>query len=196
MSKNIIKVFIIGILLLFGGTIEAKTSADYTAGYHDGCSSAKGHYTRSRYKYANSSRYHRGWLKGKRACAKKRPVKNTKKRKKVVRHTKSRNNVGVCNTEIPWTAFRRGWDDGLRSAKGRFYVDRRGCAAYRHGWISGYRSCHCGDLKKPDSYAEGYYQGCSSTNDTMIRDDYYYNRSSKYRKGWIQGYRDCRSIYR
>jgi hypothetical protein len=97
---------------------------------------------------------------------------------------------------VPWTAYRKGWDDGLRSAKGRFRIDRRGCVAYRRGWVNGYRSCHCGDLKKPDSYAEGYYQGCASTHDIVIRDGYYYRTSPGYKHGWVQGYRDCRGIYR
>ncbi len=194
MKKSFAKVLLIGLLLLLGGSMEARVSSDYTAGYNDGCLSARGHYTRSAYKYRHSTHYHKAWLKGKRVCLTKR--KYTKKKRKKITHRRKRAYVGPCNTEVPWVAFRKGWDDGLRSAKGRFYVNRRGCAAYRRGWISGYRSCHCGELKKPDSYAEGYYQGCSSANDIKLRDDYYYGKSSGYRKGWIQGFRDCRGIYR
>jgi hypothetical protein len=186
--------FKIVLMLVFTiGAVQARSSStpDYQAGYDDGCSSAKGHYTRSAYKYRHSSRYHSGWLKGKKGCVKRKVTK-----RKVRRHRTKKTYYKSCNSEVPWTAFRRGWNHGNRSAKGRFYVDRRGCAAYRQGWVNGYRDCHCGDLKKPDSYAEGYYAGCVSVSSFKIRDDYYYTTRSGYRHGWIQGYKDCRGIYR
>jgi hypothetical protein len=184
--RILIKVLIV--LILSVGMAEGK-STDSTAGYSDGCRSARGHYTRSKYKYKHSTHYHKAWLKGKRACVRKRVTKKH-------RHVKHRTKYVSCNTEVPWTAFRRGWRHGNRSAKGHFYVDRRGCAAYRQGWVNGYRDCHCGDLKKPDSYAEGYYAGCVSVASVKVRDDYYYKTRSGYRHGWIQGYRDCRGMYR
>ncbi len=197
MRIHIARIVLIGALLLLGGTADAKMSSDSKAGYNDGCRSARGHFTRSAYKYRHSTRYHRSWLRGKKACAR-RHVKRTRHR---VRHTTTRRHhartrYGACNTEVPWIAFRRGWAHGNRSARGRFYVDHRGCAAYRRGWVSGYRNCHCGELKQPDSYAEGYYAGCSSVASLKIRDDYYYKTRSGYRHGWIQGYRDCRGMYR
>jgi hypothetical protein len=185
--RVIFKFFILGVLSV--GFINAAT-LDTKAGYSDGCRTAKGHYTRSAYKYKHSKTYHRGWLRGKRTCKRTRVKKHIRKRH-VAKRTYS-----SCNSEVPWTAFRRGWNHGNRSAKGRFYVDRRGCAAYRQGWVNGYRDCHCGDLKKPDSYAEGYYAGCVSVSSFKIRDDYYYTTRSGYRHGWIQGYKDCRGIYR
>ena len=171
--------------------LQASASADAKAGQHDGCSSARGHYTRSAYKYSHSKVYHRAWRKGKRSC-----VRTKKKiRHHHVRHHKVTHS-SPCNTEVSWVAFRRGWNHGNRSAKGHFYVDRRGCAAYRRGWINGYRDCHCGDLKKPASYAEGYYAGCSSIFSLRIRDDSYYRTHSGYAHGWMQGYKDCRAVYR
>jgi len=188
------------IVLLAVGVAGAKTpagSADSRAGYHDGCSSARGHYTRSRYKYAHSKSYHRAWLRGKRKCAHRPKARHHRLKRHHARrhHTHTRRHVAPCNTQVPWEAFRRGWDHGYRSARGHFFVDRRGCAAYRQGWVSGYRACHCPDRQKPDSYASGYAQGCSSTAHLKIRDNLYYKRSRSYRHGWIQGYRDCRGIY-
>jgi len=186
--KKVIKIMAVLSVVLSG--VYAGASSDGRAGYHDGCRSARGHYTRSSYKYQHSKTYHRQWRKGKRHCA--RP------RKKVVRrrhHVKRTVHYRPCNTQVPWEAFRRGWRHGNRSARGHFYVDRRGCAAYRQGWVNGYRDCHCGDLKKPDTYAEGYYAGCSSTFSLKIRDNYYYKTRAGYRHGWIQGYQDCRGLY-
>ena len=192
-----IRIILLMVIVMAAGVAkpaQTGTSADAKAGYHDGCSSARGHYTRSRYKYAHASRYRHGWLRGKRACARTKVRKHHR-----VRHPRAyhhRRKVGSCNTEVPWVAFRRGYDHGYRSAKGHFYVDRRGCAAYRRGWVSGYRACHCPDRQKPDSYASGYAQGCSSVSSLKIRDDLYYQTSRGYRHGWIQGYRDCRGMYR
>ena len=167
---------------------QVAQSADAQAGYHDGCMSGRGQYTRSAYKYKHSKVYHRAWRKGKHSCARKKKRVHRRYRK-VPRHRS-------CNQEVPWVAFRRGWNHGNRSARGDFYVDRRGCAAYRQGWISGYRDCHCGTLKNPNRYAEGYYAGCSSIFSLKIRDDYYYRTSLGYAKGWIQGYKDCKAVYR
>jgi len=187
--KKLLFVLTFGVFLLVPA--YAQTTPDAKAGYHDGCRSARGHYTRSAYKYRHSSRYHRGWLRGKRACA-----RTHARKRHVAHHRRVRSHAAACNTETPWIAFRRGWRHGNRSARGHFYVDRRGCADYRRGWVSGYRNCHCGDLKRPDSYAEGYYAGCSSVARVRIRDDYYYTTRPGYRRGWIQGWRDCRGIYR
>ena len=194
MSLNMVNYFIKTLLILslsIGWVQAASSTSDKTAGYNDGCRSAQGHYTRSAYKYSHSKVYHRAWRQGKRSCV--------RKKKKVRHHHVRRHKVthySPCNTEVSWVAFRRGWRHGNRSARGHFYVDRRGCAAYRRGWINGYRDCHCGDLKKPDSYAEGYYAGCSSVFSLRIRDDYYYRTRSGYAHGWIQGYKDCRAVYR
>ena len=177
--------------VLMAGLVQAKVVSDSKAGYNDGCRSARGHYTRSAYKYRHSTRYHQSWLQGKKACSKKHTA-----RKRTVRRRHTARKYVACNIETPWIAFRRGWTHGNRSARGHFYVDRRGCAAYRQGWVSGYRNCHCGNVKNPDTYAEGYYAGCSSTFRTTIRDDYYYSTRSGYRKGWQQGYRDCQGMYR
>ncbi len=184
-------ILLTALVMAVGVAKPARTdiSADAKAGYHDGCSSARGHYTRSRYKYAYSSIYHREWLRGKRACVR----TGVRKQHRVHHHTRT---YGTCNSEAPWIAFRRGYDHGYRSAKGHFYADRKGCAAYRRGWVSGYRACHCPDRQKPDSYAGGYVQGCSSTHELKIRDDLYYRTSRSYYYGWNQGYKDCRSLYR
>lgn len=179
------------ILTMTLGLAQAKTTSDTKAGYNDGCRSARGHYTRSAYKYRHSTRYHSSWRKGKRACTKKHTVK-----KHTVHRHRSTQKYVACNTETPWVAFDRGWRHGNRSARGHFYVDHRGCGAYRQGWVSGYRDCHCGTIKNPDSYAEGYYAGCSSVFSIKMRDNYYYKTRSGYRHGWIQGYRDCRGNYR
>jgi hypothetical protein len=187
--KLLTKLLIIG--LVFGTMLHARpaASSDAKAGYNDGCRSARGHYTRSAYKYKHSGAYHKGWLRGKRACKRRKTLKRDRKR-----HTSKR--YRSCNTEVPWEAFRRGWEHGNLSARGRFRVDRNGCAAYRQGWVSGYRDCHCNDLKKPDSYAEGYYAGCVSAPQLTIRDDHYHRTQAGYREGWKQGYKDCRAMYR
>ena len=165
------------------------TVADRQAGYHDGCRSARGHYTRSAYKYSHSKRYHRGWRQGRRACARKTKVRHPHHASRKIRYRS-------CNSAVPWKAFQRGWYHGNRSARGHFHVDHGGCAAYRQGWVNGYRDCHCGDRKNPHNYAEGYYAGCMSIYSVPIRDDYYYQNYSGYRNGWRQGYQDCRSVYR
>lgn len=190
-----VKKFFVIVIFLIGtitpGLQAASGTSDKTAGYNDGCRSARGHYTRSAYKYSHSKAYHNAWRKGKRSCV--------RKKKKIRRrhvHRRKATRYRPCNTEVSWVAFRRGWNHGNRSARGHFYVDRRGCAAYRQGWINGYRDCHCDDLKKPDSYAEGYYAGCSSIFSLRIRDDYYYRTRPGYAHGWLQGYRDCRAVYR
>ena len=188
------------VVLLSSGLVQARSAnvSDTKAGYNDGCQSARGHYTRSAYKYRHSTRYHSGWRKGKRACARKRHAVKKRHTPKKRHHVKrrTRTHYASCNSEVSWIAFRRGWTHGNRSAKGHFRVDKRGCAAYRQGWVNGYRDCHCGDLKKPDTYAEGYYAGCSSVFSLKIRDDRYYRTRSGYRNGWKQGYRDCRGNYR
>lgn len=183
--RQFLRIIVIGAMLFFGGLVQAKGSLDYKAGYNDGCSSSRGHYTRSAYKYKNSKSYHKGWRKGKRSCVKR---KRTKRKARSSR----KHYVKSCNTESPWVAFQRGWDDGYSSAKGRYRRSSRGCAAYRHGWVSGYRSCHCSDKRKAHSYTEGYNSGCiSGAGGVDIKDEGYYRSSSKYRKGWNQGYRDC-----
>ena len=188
MFKQICRVGIVGGLLLFAATAQAKTSPDYSAGYHDGCTSSKGNYTRSAYKYRHSGAYHRGWRKGKRSCRRYRSSK-----RKV--HRASKHYTKNCTTEVPWVAFRKGWDDGYRSAKGKYYRNSSGCAAYRRGWVNGYRSCHCAVRRTPDSYTEGYYSGCtSSAGDEEIMNEGYYQTSPRYRKGWREGYNDCLSL--
>jgi len=187
--KKLIKIIAVLSVVLSG--VHAGASSDGRAGYHDGCRSAHGHYTRSTYKYKHSKTYHRQWRKGKRSCA--------HPKKKVIRHRHRAKHVTLqrsCKTQVSWEAFRQGWQHGNRSARGHFYVDRSGCAAYRQGWVNGYRDCHCGEHKKPDSYAEGYYAGCSSTVSLKIRDNYYYKTRAGYRHGWVQGYQDCRGVYR
>ena len=187
--KKLIKIIAVLSVVLSG--VHAGASSDGRAGYHDGCRSAHGHYTRSTYKYKHSKTYHRQWRKGKRSCA--------HPKKKVIRHRHRAKHVTLqrsCKTQVSWEAFRQGWKHGNRSARGHFYVDRSGCAAYRQGWVNGYRDCHCGEHKKPDSYAEGYYAGCSSTVSLKIRDNYYYKTRAGYRHGWVQGYQDCRGVYR
>ncbi len=166
------------------------STPDSSAGYHDGCQSARGHYTRSAYKYSHSEAYHRAWLRGKRACARKKTTKTRRVRRK---HTTK---AAVCDRtqENSWDAFRRGWRDGLRSAKGGLRVDRRGCAPYRRGWISGYRSCKCPASRRPDTYDRGYYHGCSSVIDFQVKDEYQFLHSAPYWKGWNQGWRDCLRI--
>jgi len=188
---KIIRIILLMMFVVAVGVANPAQSgtSDKTAGYNDGCRSARGHYTRSAYKYSHSKGYHRAWRQGKRSCVKKKIRHRHVRRHKVIHNR-------PCNSEVSWVAFRRGWNHGNRSARGHFYVDRRGCAAYRRGWINGYRDCHCGDLKKPDSYAEGYYAGCSSTFSLRIRDDYYYRTRSGYAHGWVQGYKDCRAVYR
>jgi len=123
-----IVVWAVGFGMLYAGS-------DRKAGYNDGCSSGKGHYTRSVYKYRHSKAYHSGWRKGKRACARK--VKSR-------RHTRVRH-VRSCNTEVPWEAFRRGYVDGFNAAKRGSQRHGKGCSEYHRGWESGYRSCGCID---------------------------------------------------
>lgn len=173
-------------MIIFSTAAHAKTSPDYRAGYNDGCSSSKGHYTRSAYKYRHSRVYKMAWRKGKRIC------KKYKKPNRKIRHkTVARNGTKRCATEAPWVAFQRGWDDGYRSAKGRYISDSRGCAAYRRGWVSGYRSCACKDSRDKDKYTSGYYHGCMNSYGygTEINN----NDSSAYRRGWKQGLEDCSS---
>jgi len=170
------------------------STPDSSAGYHDGCQSARGHYTRSAWKYRHSTAYHRAWLQGKRACARKHTKKRTKRRHHVRRKHPVKTAVCDRTDENSWDAFRRGWRDGLRSAKGHFRVDRRGCAPYRRGWISGYRSCKCPQNRRPDTYDRGYYHGCNSVIEFKIKDEYQFLNSTPYRKGWNQGWRDCLRI--
>jgi hypothetical protein len=195
-----IKRFIWIALFVFSSTIAVSaghpsgrpvSTPDAHAGYADGCQSARGHYTRSRYKYRHSTLYKQQWRKGYRACKR-------KKRTRTHRVKRPHTSALRCDktTENPWDAFRRGWRDGLRSAKGHFRVDRRGCAPYRRGWISGYRSCKCPKTRRADTYDRGYYHGCNSVIEYKIKDEYQFGRSVPYRNGWNQGWRDCRSIYR
>ncbi|NKQ40784.1 MAG: hypothetical protein HF962_04355 [Sulfurovum sp.] len=190
MTKEFLRILIVGMLLFFASLAQAKGNPDYRAGYNDGCSSGKGHYTRSAYKYRYSSSYKSAWRKGKRTCTKRSKTKRKIRRKPVVKsYAKS------CSTEVPWEEFLRGWDDGLRSAKGRYTKERKGCASYRHGWVSGYRSCQCVDDRRVDTYVEGYHSGCkSSTEKDMIRNDSYFQSSPKYHQGWTQGFKDCEKI--
>ena len=111
-------------------------------------------------------------------------------------HARHQRYARTCDNINAWDAFRLGWRDGLRSARGKFRIDRHRCDAYRKGWVGGYRSCHCDHGNRPGSYPAGYHQGCASTHDLKIRDDYYYERSRRYREGWIQGYRDCKGPYK
>ena len=188
MLRHIVRWGIVSGLLLFAGVAQAKTSPDYRAGYNDGCSSSRGHYTRSAYKYRHSSTYHSGWRKGKHSCTRHRTSKRKVRRRYQYRAKK-------CNTEAPWVAFQHGWDDGYRSAKGKYRYSDRGCASYRHGWVSGYRSCHCAAQRRPDSYVEGYHDGCASrAGGEEIKEEGYYQTSPRYHKGWMQGYEDCQSI--
>ncbi len=183
--KSIVRLVLLGTLVFWGTATYAKGSLDYRAGYNDGCSSSRGHYTRSAYKYRHSSSYHSGWRKGKRSCTRHGTSKRKAHRTRQY-HTKS------CNTEAPWVAFQHGWDDGYRSAKGQYRRNSRGCASYRYGWVSGYRSCHCAELRRPDSYVEGYHDGCTSRagGETIIEEGYY-QTSLRYHKGWRQGHNDC-----
>jgi len=120
-------------IFAFGMLYAAGAGSDRLAGYKDGCSSAKGHYTRSQYKYRYVKAYHDGWRKGKRSC---------------IYKGRSHRYTGIkrsyhCNTEVSWDAFRRGYDDGVRAAKRGIQRHARGCAEYHRGWESGYRSCTC-----------------------------------------------------
>jgi len=180
MIRRFVRMAVVGVLLFSGGAVQAKGTPDYRAGYHDGCSSARGHYTRSAYKYHHSGTYRSAWRKGKRSCSKHKV------------HHRRKQSTKRCNTEAPWVAFQRGWDDGYRSAKGQYRRSARGCASYRHGWVSGYRSCHCAAQRRPDSYVEGYHDGCVSRAwGENIREDKYRKSTPRYRKGWMQGYSDC-----
>jgi hypothetical protein len=187
MLLTILTLLVVSIATMQGGT------SDSNAGYSDGCRTAKGHYTRSAYKYKHSKIYHKRWLRGKRACRKKTVKKHVRKRH-ATKTTKRK--YRSCSSEVPWTAFRRGWNHGNRSAKGELEVDPNGCAAYRQGWVNGYRDCHCDDRRKPYTYAEGYYAGCMSVASVKIRNEDYYRNRSGYHHGWTQGYQDCQGVYR
>ena len=128
--KQIVRWIVIGIL---GSGMLLYAGGDRAAGYSDGCRSAKGHYTRSNYKYRHSKAYHRGWLQGKRGC---------KRFRKTRRHTAAKSRH-YCNTEVDWDAFSRGYDDGFRAARNGTGKHGQGCAAYHRGWESGYRACAC-----------------------------------------------------
>jgi len=188
MTKILVRIMIVGVLLLSGSIASAKGSPDYRAGYNDGCSSSKGHYTRSAYKYRHSGAYHKGWRKGKRVCSKRRTFK-----RKVHHRPVKKQRTLRCNTETPWIAFQRGWDDGYRAARRGERTEPRGCASYRHGWVNGYRNCHCSEQRRPDSYVSGYYDGCTTrAGEEEIKQEAYYQSSLRYRRGWTQGFSDCR----
>ncbi len=193
-TRRIVWMALLGVTMAFaGGQTEScpTGAADTKAGYNDGCRSGQGHYTRSSWKYTHSSRYRAAWLRGKKACTRTQaPVRPA------ARTPRSAPAHSSCTNEVSWEAFRRGWKDGYASANGHFYVDRRGCAAYRHGWVSGYRDCHCPETQRPDSYDRGYYHGCHSVYNFKIRDDKQYRHAEAYRVGWDQGYRDCQGRYR
>jgi len=120
---------LIGVL---GSIMLLNAGGDREAGYSDGCASARGHYTRSSYKYRHSKAYHAAWRQGKRSC--RRIRKPRRHRSRQLRH---------CDTETAWDAFSRGYDDGFRAAKRGTMLHGRGCAAYHRGWESGYRACAC-----------------------------------------------------
>ena len=110
----------------------AYANSDSKAGYRDGCSSVRGHYTRSNYKYTHSLNYKAAWLKGKRVC------------RRHHRHYKHHRVVKKCASSPAWVLFKKGYDRGYAAARaGRKFRHISGCLEYRRGWVAGYRSCHC-----------------------------------------------------
>jgi len=122
------------LIVLFGVTLSYANS-DSLAGYNDGCSSSRGHYTRSAYKYVHSLSYRSHWKKARRVC------RSVKPRHKYHRKHKY---IHKCNTLTAWDQFKKGYDNGRQAAKRGHKIERiSGCLEYRRGWVKGYHSCKC-----------------------------------------------------
>ncbi len=188
MVSHLIKTLLM--LIMSIGWIHASTTSDKAAGYDDGCRSARGHYTRSAYAYRHSQAYHRAWRRGKRHCTSAHPRKHRR------RHSRSVRRHYDCTTTVPWLDFQRGWRQGSHASRAHTYATRRGCGAYRRGWIDGYRNGRRAKHAPKNQYVAGYTSGCSSVESSWIRNDTYYQKYARYRQGWHQGYTDCRSLYR
>jgi|GEM_PF-6623462 hypothetical protein len=143
-----IKKFILGLLLLTTYRLSAEM-IDYAAGYDDGCSSARGHFSKSSFAYENVPSYKKGWLKGKEECKVKHSKRTSHKRKhiKTKRYVKPKiqdNGLATygCRANA-WVTFSKGWDDGYRSARGRWKKIANRCPEYYRGWDEGYNHCKC-----------------------------------------------------
>ena len=130
--KLIVRAFLIVVFSI--GLVYANS--DSKAGYRDGCSSARGHYTRSNYKYKNSWEYKANWRKGKKAC--------TKYKRKHHRYHRHHKVARKCFARPAWVLFRMGYDRGYAAARAGRKIRRiSGCLEYRRGWLAGYRACRC-----------------------------------------------------
>lgn len=147
----------------------------YRQGYRDGCQSARGTETKSLKAYQHSAPYRRGWDQG----------------------------FGRCKPPSDKQShddYRRGFDDGCRTAGGHYRKDKRryrNNRQYRRGWESGRRHCirpdnASGTLHLPDDYRRGYRQGCRSARDHFRqRDPVLYRNNREYRRGWQTGKQHC-----
>jgi hypothetical protein len=149
----------INILIVFLFLISFLGAQDinYSAGYDDGCLSAKGNFTKSTFSYDNIPEYKKGWLDGNRECkaisSPSKAKKSTKRKKRYYskkRHhykSKRRAKRGYYHCKgNPWINFSKGWSDGYRSAQGRWRKLSNSCPEYYRGWYEGYNHCKCQSL--------------------------------------------------
>ncbi len=129
------------ILVVISATFLSAEMMDFAAGYDDGCSSARGHFSRSSFAFENIPSYKEGWLKGKKECEIK-GVRRVKKKRHRVKTRKVKKYAYRCK-DNPWITFSRGWDDGYSSARGRWIKRANRCPEYYRGWSEGFDHCKC-----------------------------------------------------
>jgi hypothetical protein len=159
------------ISILFLVQILSAEIMDYAAGYGDGCMSAKGDFSKSRFAYENIPSYKKGWLKGNQECkstkSDKKRTQTDKKYKKSRHYSKRKNRKSRVKTKRyrtyrcrsnPWLTFNRGWNDGYRSAQGRWRKLSNRCSEYYRGWYEGYNHCKCFEIGECVKISSSIYQ--------------------------------------
>ncbi len=143
------KVKFLIVFIVFSSFMFAE-SMGFSAGYDDGCLSAKGNFTKSTFAYDNIPEYKKGWILGNKECkaisaSSNQTVKPKKRYKHYSKRRKKHKRYSRCKSN-PWITFSRGWDDGYRSARGRWKKLSNRCAEYYRGWYEGYNHCKCQEL--------------------------------------------------